>query len=82
MFRIFFCRERREADQRDRDRVEKQRLAEKERREREQRELERREVERREREQRKIDDDVNKHFKLSMELAQKVNLYYLFKQLP
>ena len=73
---IFFCRERREAEQRERERqAEKERLQqEKERRERAERERIERERERQNREKQiSAVDAVDHHFQLSMELAKKVS---------
>merc|ERR1712080_191208 len=78
-------RERRDQEQRERDRLDKER-AERERREREDRERKERELREREkerikmmevqrqkqeRERQAVEDDVNRHFELSIELARK-----------
>ena len=72
---FFIYRERREAEQRERERHEKERL-DKERRERERQERERREREQREK-QLSAGEAVDHHFQLSLELAKKVNFYYI-----
>ncbi len=73
---FFLYREKKEQEQRERDRLDKERM-ERDRRdkeERDRRERDRAEKMERERRERQAREEVNRHFQLSMELAQKVSL--------